>query len=235
MSVYGVDDVEDVVEEVEDPNSQAWLKDFLLSLDVQNSDEMDLFDYEHRGLCYNIFVRYPLDLFNWLRRYLCPSYGRDCIGGCISIVTCILMLGATYYAVYWVCLFLVFLFDYLGSDYQFSLGERYLFVIDASILLYVTTVGVLALLYLLYSREISRLFTRFEDEYLPEYFEDRQFNELGVTMALVDEFIEMIGGRQNLAGLTTTEISDRFMKELTRAAGVSYSELKSREGSMISR
>jgi hypothetical protein len=188
-----------------------------------------LFDYENRGILYNIFVRVPVNFFNSCRKRCCPSSSRSTIGKYASIFSCLVMLFLTYYVTYWLCRFLVTVFHYLVTKFKFSPGETYLIVFDGAYIGYVFIVFVLAVLYLAWSREISRLFTRFENEYLPEYKGNRKFNELGVTFKLVEEFIEQIGGREALAGMTTTDVSDLFMKKLTITSGVSYSEMKQGE------
>lgn len=51
------------------------------------------------------------------------------------------------------------------------------------------------------------------------------FPKDGVTLAvIVTEFIELCGGQAVLLGLTTTEVNERFQKEMTRASGLSYCE-----------
>jgi hypothetical protein len=217
---FGVGDISNEAEEEEDNPSAAGSSGIIDGL---------LFDYENRGVLYNLFVRLPVNFFNACRKCCCASTSRGDIGRYVSVFSCFVMLFLTYYATYWLCVFLMTVFHYLVTKYKFSPGETYLIVFDGAYVGYVFIVFVLAILYLAWSREISRLFTRFENEYLPEYKGNRKFNELGVTFNLVDEFIEQIGGREAIAGMSTTEVSDMFMKKLTIASGVSYSEMKYRE------
>lgn len=50
------------------------------------------------------------------------------------------------------------------------------------------------------------------------------FPKYGITLAGIDEFIDQCGGYMVLSGLTTTEISEMFIKPLTRQSGLSYCE-----------
>jgi hypothetical protein len=190
-----------------------------------------LFDYENRGILYDMCIRLPINIFNSFRKVFCAKFSRNCIGGTVSLFASLVMLFITYYTTYWFCILLIMSFNYLVNEFDFSPGETYLVVIDGGYIGFLAINFTFALLYFARSHEISLLFTRFEDEYLPEYKGNRKFNELGVTFSLIDDFIEQIGGREEIAGLTTTEVSDLFMKERNEVAKMSYSEMKHKEGS----
>eukprot|EP01038_Epipyxis_sp_PR26KG_P011643 gene11643-15593_t len=198
---------------------------------IVSVEDDDLFDYEGRGIFYIGFIRAPINICNMFRRYCCAYMSRNYVTWSVSISSCMIALGVTYYLMYWMCKYLIIAFYTLGTKYNFSSGEQHFMIVVIAMVLCWTIATVIAYLYYLWSREIAKLFTRFENEFLPEYNGNIPFNELGVTFELVDDFILRIGGRDKLIGLTTKEISDLFMKDITKGSGVSYSEMMLNEGS----
>jgi hypothetical protein len=197
----------------------------------QAGEKPTLFEYTNKGLCYDSFVRLPVNLFNFCRKWCCPCFTRDFIGKAVSIFTCGVMLGVTYYATYWICMLMVFIFNWLVRDYKFAPGEGYFLVTEMSLFLYLALLVTTALVYYVWSREISRLFTRIENATLPEYSGEKEFNRLGVTMKFLDEFIDSHGGESFFYGKSTTEVSDNLISRLTAESGLAYCTLKKNEGS----
>ncbi len=214
----------------EDDYATNWMVTWIQEFTKDAARQPVLFDYEHRGCIYNYCVRYPLSFFNYFRGYCCAKMSRDRLAFWTSVIGTILMLFLTYYGTYWMCYFMIWFFDFLGSQYEYSLPEQYFTVIDASIFLYGIGVIVLAFAYFTWTRQISRLFTRIENEELPSYTGNRKFNEYGVTFSFIEEFIQINGGREKFEGLTTSEVSERFVKQQTKASGVSYSEMMRKAG-----
>jgi tetratricopeptide (TPR) repeat protein len=54
------------------------------------------------------------------------------------------------------------------------------------------------------------------------------FPKVGITLRVFDMFIEECGGRDALAGLTTTEVCEGHLKPLTSSGATSYCELKAK-------
>lgn len=62
-----------------------------------------------------------------------------------------------------------------------------------------------------------------EEEVFPEYDNTgKPFNEMGVELAVLLEFVQSCGGPSALEGLSTTEVCERFLKPMTSAASSSY-------------
>eukprot|EP01041_Mallomonas_annulata_P010600 gene10600-22135_t len=57
------------------------------------------------------------------------------------------------------------------------------------------------------------------------------FPKIGVKLSVFREFITECGGESELKGLSTTDVSDRFLKPLTFVDGSSYCDYSSRYGS----
>jgi hypothetical protein len=57
-----------------------------------------------------------------------------------------------------------------------------------------------------------------------------KFNELGVELSVLMEFVELCGGRQELQGLTTTEVSEKYLMPLTKTSASSYCDQLLRGG-----
>lgn len=56
-------------------------------------------------------------------------------------------------------------------------------------------------------------------------FDPTKFPRLGVKLSYFDQFVTDCGGRENLLGLTTTEVCERYVKPQTKACQSSYCDM----------